>query len=74
MTRKMILIAFLCVAGLPVAGVIVVAVVEAILGDWTVMMIMGAMLWAMVVLGLAISVARPDDPPTDGKPDSAGKD
>jgi hypothetical protein len=66
MTRKMILVAFLCIAGLPFSGVLVVAVVDAILGDWTGMMFMGAMLWAVLVLKMAIALAWPD-----GKPDSA---
>jgi uncharacterized membrane protein len=66
MTRKLILIAFLCVAGLPVSCLLVAAVVEAILGDWTGMMFMGAILWALVVLKLAIAVAC-----LYGKPDSA---
>jgi hypothetical protein len=74
MTRKMKWVALGIVGGVPAAALIVGAVVAAIDGDWTGVQVIGGVLWTVAVAKMALELAWQDETPTDGKPDSAGKE
>jgi hypothetical protein len=62
------------VGGIPVAALIVGAVVAAMDGDRTGFLFIGSVLLSVVISRLVLDLALPGDTPTDDKPASAEKE